>query len=220
MRGKRGSIGLIIGYAGAMLGVLAVRQLNQLLIRTQPPAGRMAGMLAVYWLIALVPVIVMLVSRDRLKDYGFCSARPGMQLLNGVLIALGLSAVLTVMPILSGFGAFVGSGKGYRHLWQFAYEFAYCILAVGFTEELVFRGFLLEKLRRITQNDLAAAGISSVLFGLFHIFSGNPVQVILTTLIGLLLCICKQKIRHCTLLSLMLAHGIYDALISVWTFIF
>ena len=70
------------------------------------------------------------------------------------------------------------------------------------------------------QNDIAAFVISSVLFGLFHIFSGSIVQVILTAMIGLLLCICKRKIRHCTLLSLILAHGIYDALISVWSFVF
>ena len=123
MHRKRGWIGLIIGYAGAMLGVLAVRQLNQLLIRTPSPAGRMAGIIAVYWLIALIPVAVMIVSRDRLKDYGFCSERPGMQIMTGVLIAIGMSAVLTVMPFLLGFGEFVRSGTGYRHLWQCAFEF-------------------------------------------------------------------------------------------------
>ena len=39
-------------------------------------------------------------------------------------------------------------------------------------------------------------------------------------LLGVVLCLCRLKIRHCTLLSLVIAHGVYDALISVFASIF
>ena len=61
--------------------------------------------------------------------------------------------------------------------------------------------------------------ISSLLFGLFHIFNGNIIQVFVTALIGFLYCIFREKIKGCTLLSLIITHGVYDALTVLWVFI-
>ena len=124
-----------------------------------------------------------------------------------------MSLVLTLVPHLTGGGAYVDSGKRYTYLWQFAYEFLYCIAAVGIVEEFIFRGFIYNK---ISGNDIAAVIGSSVLFGLFHILGGNIVQMIITAFIGAFFCLCRLKIKNCSLLSLIIAHGIYDALITVW----
>ncbi|MDE7269600.1 MAG: CPBP family intramembrane metalloprotease, partial [Acetatifactor sp.] len=91
-----------------------------------------------------------------------------------------------------------------------------CIFAVGFVEEFVFRGFVYEKIKSINQKDMIAIIGSSVLFGVFHLFSGNIVQMIMTACIGAFFCFCRLKVKNCSTLSLIIGHGVYDALITVW----
>ena len=99
---------------------------------------------------------------------------------------------------------------------QFLYEFFYCIFAVGFVEEYVFRGFAYEKIKRVSQKNILAILGSSVLFGVFHLFSGNIVQMLMTACIGAFFCFCRLKIKNCSTLSLIVGHGVYDALITFW----
>lgn len=96
----------------------------------------------------------------------------------------------------------------------------YCIVSVGAVEEFVFRGVLYFKIKEIFGREWIAIAFSSALFGLFHIFQGNLIQVVITGLLGIVFCLLRLKIRGFTTLSLILAHGIYDALISVWASIF
>lgn len=216
---KKELISLIIGYAGVFLSLFGVNAFNRFVLMSLPLGMRMAATIVMFWLIALVPVIVMLVRKDKISDY-WSNDRVGRQVLAGVLIGMAMSIVLTLVPHFVGFGAYVDNGKRYAHLWQFAYEFLYCIAAVGLVEEFIFRGFIYSKIKKISGNDMTAVIISSVLFGLFHILNGNIVQMIMTALLGALWCLCRLKIKNCTLLSLIIAHGIYDALITVWASVF
>lgn len=213
---KKELVSLIIGYAGAFLVLCGViLYFNRFVLMSLPLGLRMAAMIVTYWLIALIPVIVMLVRKDDPADY-WNNDRIGYQILTGVLIGAAMSLVLTLVPHLAGVGAYVDSGKRYTYLWQFAYEFLYCIAVVALVEEFIFRGFIYNKIKKISGNDIAAVIGSSVLFGSFHILGGNIVQVMITAFIGAFFCLCKLKIKNCSLLSLMIAHGIYDALITVW----
>lgn len=212
---KKELVSLIIGFAGAFLGLYGIMSFNRFVLMSLPLGLRMVCMIVTYWLIALIPVIVMLVRKDNFADY-WNTDRIGYQIITGVLIGTAMSLVLTLVPHLVGFGAYVDSGKRYTYLWQFAYEFLYCIAAVGLAEEFVFRGFIYNKIKKISGNDIAAVIGSSVLFGIFHLFGGNIVQMIMTAFIGAFFCLCKHKIKNCSLLSLIIAHGIYDALITVW----
>lgn len=212
---KKELVSLIIGYAGSFLGLYGVISFNRFVLMSLPLGLRMVCMIVTYWLTALVPVIVMLIRKDNLADY-WNNDRIGYQILTGVLIGTAMSLVLTLVPHLAGFGAYVDSGKRYTYLWQFAYEFLYCIVAVGLVEEFIFRGFIYNKIKKISGNEIAAVIGSSVLFGIFHLFGGSIVQMIMTAFIGAFFCLCKLKIKNCSLLSLIIAHGIYDALIIVW----
>lgn len=216
---KKELISLIIGYAGVFLSLFGVNAFNRFVLMSLPLGMRMAAMIVTFWLIALVPVIVMLVCKDKFADY-LSNDRVGCQVLAGVLIGASMSLVLTLVPHFVGFGAYVDNGKRYTYLWQFAYEFLYCIATVGLVEEFIFRGFIYNKIKKISGNDMAAVIVSSVLFGLFHILNGNIVQMIMTALLGALWCLCRLKIKDCTFLSLIIAHGIYDALITVWASVF
>lgn len=212
---KKELVSLIIGYAGSFLGLYGVISFNRFVLMSLPLGLRMVCMIVTYWLTALVPVIVMLIRKDNLADY-WNNDRIGYQILTGVLIGTAMSLVLTLVPHLAGFGAYVDSGKRYTYLWQFAYEFLYCIAAVSLAEELVFRGFIYNRIKKISRSNAAAVIGSSVLFGIFHLFGGNIVQMIMTAFIGAFFCLCKLKVKNCSLLSLIIAHGIYDALITVW----
>ena len=216
MSKKKEWLCLIVGFLGAMLGLYGVAAFNQFVLMSLPLGLRMVSVLLIYWLIALIPIIVMLVNKDKLVDYGFSKDKKKFQIIVGILIGVAMSFILTLIPHLFGFGEYVDSGKRYKYLWQFIYEFFYCIAAVGFVEEFVFRGFVYEKIKSINQKDMIAIIGSSVLFGVFHLFSGNIVQMIMTACIGAFFCFCRLKVKNCSTLSLIIGHGVYDALITVW----
>lgn len=216
MAGKRDWISLIIGFIGSMLGLIVLNVFNRNILMLLPLPARMITMVITYWLVALASIILMTANKEKPSEYGFTAEKLGNQIIVGVLIAAAMSLVLTVVPHLLGFGEYVSSGKTYTRLWQFIYEFIYCIFAVGFAEEFVFRGFIYKKILDISGRETAAVIASSVLFGLFHIFRGSIVQVIMTAFIGAFFCLCRAKIKGCTIVSLIIAHGIYDALITVW----
>ena len=184
MSKKREWISLIVGLLGAVSGLCGVIAFNRFVLISLPLGLRMASIPIVYWLIALAPIIVMLLNKDKLSDYGFRKNKIVLQIIVGVLTGIAMSIVLTLIPHLLGYGGLVDSGKRYKYLWQFIYEFFYCIFAIGFVEEFVFRGFIYEKIRCISQKNIIAISGSSVFFGVFHLFSGNIVQMLLTACMG------------------------------------
>lgn len=216
MSKKKECMHLIAGFFGAMLGLYGVVSFNQHVLMSLSLELRMISMIGVYWLIALIPVIIMCVNKEKFADYGFSKDKLKYQVVIGILLGIAMSGMLTLIPHLIGLGEFVDSGKRYKYLWQFAYEFLYCILAIGLVEEFVFRGFVFEKIKRIGGKNIIAVTVSSALFGAFHLFSGNLVQMFVTMLIGAFFCVCRLKIKNCSTLSLIIGHGVYDALITVF----
>lgn len=216
MTKKKEWINLIVGFLGAMLGLFGVVSFNQFVLMSLPLELRMISMIFVYWLIALVPIIIIFVNKDKLAEYGFSKEKVTFQIIVGVITGVAMSLILTLIPHLLGFGEYVDSGKRYEYLWQFIYEFFYCIFAVGFVEEFVFRGFIYQKIKSISQRDMIAIIGSSVLFGAFHLFGGNIIQMVMTACLGVFFCVCRLKVKNCSTLSLIIAHGVYDALITVF----
>ena len=214
---KKEVVSLIIGFLGIMLGLIGVATFNQYILMSLPLIVRMIMMIITYWAIVIVPVIIMFIDKKPLSEYGFCRENIFRQILIGVLLGLAMSAVFTLMPHLIGFGEYFDSGKRYSYLWQYIYEFAYCIIAVGFAEELVFRGFLYKKFKAVFGTEISAVIGSSVLFGLFHILGGNIGQIFMTGFLGVLFCLFRMKIKGCSTLSLIIMHGVYDAFITVWS---
>lgn len=217
---KKTILHLTLGTAGAFAGLLVVNALNRHIIMNLSLGWRMVLMIVVYWLIAAIPAVIMLISKDKPADYGFTKEKIGSQIVCGIIIGLCMSFVLTLIPIFAGKGEWVNNGHNYTKLWQFIYDFVYFIAAVGLTEEFVFRGFICYKIRKLGGATPLTVIVSSLLFGLFHFLSGNVIQIFTTGFIGVILCLCREKVKSCTLLSLIIAHGIYDALITVWAYIF
>ena len=73
-------------------------------------------------------------------------------------------------------------------------------LTAGFTEELIFRGYLMPRLQLFFNNNYASIVISSLLFGLMHISYGTVFQVLGPIMIGLVFAIHYQKFRNIRIL--------------------
>lgn len=213
-------IQMVIALIGVFVGLLGVNAFNQYVLMSLPLVVRIFLMIVTYLPIALVPFCIVLFNKDKWSDYGFSKGKIGCQVLIGLATALCMSFVFTVIPHLAGKSDWVNNQHQYQYMWQFIYDFIYFIFAIALVEEFVFRGFFYKKLEILFGSAVGAIIGSSVLFGLFHFLGGNIVQIFLNGIIGAIFCICKVKIKNCTLVSVIIAHGVYDALITVWLNVF
>jgi hypothetical protein len=209
-------ISLTMGFMGSMVAVFMLRMFSDKITMYMPVSLRAPLLFVLYWVVAVIPIILIRQDKMHAPELGFEKRSIPGQILIGIGLGLGTSLVLTGIPTLAGLGRFISNGKGYTEPWQLIYEFAYCILAVSAAEELVFRGFIFCKLKDLFGKEIYAAVGSSLLFGLFHIFTGSILQVFMTAVLGFIFCMYRSKLKNCTLLSLILCHGIYDAMISIW----
>lgn len=220
MNKKRDIILMIIGYIGALAGCFGVIMFNRYILTSLPLAGRMICMILVYWLIALVPIILICITKDKNEALVFPKEKIGIQILIGAVSGLVISSAYFLAPYFCGFGSLVDNGSRYTKLWQFVFELVYFIVAVGAVEEIVFRGFIYSKIKSIFGNEWMTILLSSILFGLFHLLIGNIVQVCLTTIIGIIFCLVRYKVKGCSMLSLIVLHGVYDFMIVLYSSLF
>ncbi|MBQ8967127.1 CPBP family intramembrane glutamic endopeptidase [Ruminococcus sp.] len=212
-------IGLTVGFMGSLVGFYVLKTCRDMLFPRLPESIHSTMNILLYWLIAIIPVMVMRQDGTKLKDIGLWRKGLIRQILTGLGLGVGCSLVLTGLPHLLGLGRFVIKDHLCTTAAEFALEFAYCIIGVAAADELVFRGMIYDKLKSLFGRELYAAIGSSILYGLLHIFSGSIMQVLTSVVIGFILCIFKSRIKDCSLVTLILCHGLYEGLISVWTFI-
>jgi len=217
MEKKKTIINLIITYVGGLAGCFGVNMFNWYVLMSLPLVGRMICMVVTYWLIALIPIIIMLISKMNLKTIGFEKEKMGLQVFIGIVSGLLIASAYFLVPYFMGFGELVDNGSRYTALWQFCYEYFYFVVSVGAVEEIIFRGVIYQQLKQLFGNEWGAIIISSVLFGFFHMFTGNIVQIMMTTVIGFIFCMVRYKIKNCSLLSLILMHGTYDFLLLLYS---
>lgn len=210
----------ILGITWSMAALWGVVCFNRYILMSLPLLMRMGLSIVLYLCMAVGPLLIMILARDTWSDYLFSKEKIGAQILVGIGIGVVMSLVLTLPLFLTGHGEWSNNGKYYQFGWQFLYEIVYCVGTVALTEEFIFRGFLYRKLQAASGSHWVAILVSSVAFGLFHIFSGSLVQVVMTSLIGLALCLVRRKVKNCTTLSLIIGHGLYDFLITVWVNVF
>lgn len=220
MKKKNLVLECVLGMGWSMLSLWSIVCFNRYVLMSLPLLTRMVLSIVLYLCMAAGPLLVMVRVRDTWTDYLFSREKLGAQIGIGICIGIVMSLVLTLPLFLTGHGEWSDNGKHYEFLWQFLYEIVYCVGAVALAEEFIFRGFLYQKLHALSGSHTAAILASSLAFGLFHIFGGSLVQVIMTGLIGVILCLARHRIRHCTTLSLIIGHGLYDFLITVWVNVF
>lgn len=133
----------------------------------------------------------------------------GCAILGYVVAAIGTVVATRVLgwaPMQSGqIGAVAGNLPMLLGMLAIAWSTA------AFGEELLFRGFLLGRLRALLGGGLGvgivAAFVQALLFGLAHAYQG-PTGILATGLIGLVFGLLYLRLR--TLWPLVIAHGLID----------
>jgi membrane protease YdiL (CAAX protease family) len=156
------------------------------------------------------------VEKEPLAALGFQKNAVGAQLLYGVSVFAAVSIIFIAVPMFSGLGRDELFPQKQTLFWAIPHK----LLLVGFTEELIFRGYLLERIHKLSDSKGLAVIISSLLFGLWHfIGTGNPVQVVSTSIIGACFALPKMYMRNCSIVSVSLAHGMYDSSLAILSWV-
>jgi membrane protease YdiL (CAAX protease family) len=87
-------------------------------------------------------------------------------------------------------------------------QFAALAITVGWYEELLFRGFLMTRLRRLTGSWIAAVPLSTALFALLHAFDQTFGAVLLITVLSLVFSM--LTIWRRSIVPAMVAHALFD----------
>lgn len=82
---------LITGYAGALLGTFGVIMFNTPVLANLPTILRIILYVIGYWIIAVVPMILMYTNKEKMRDYFAGKEKLLWQILIGLGIGLGMS---------------------------------------------------------------------------------------------------------------------------------
>ncbi|MCM1261031.1 MAG: CPBP family intramembrane metalloprotease [Prevotella sp.] len=157
-----------------------------------------------YTMVAIVAMILtgqfnqLLPSKEKL----------GLQILIGVGIAAALCLVFGIIPILCG-TSLIGSHSDIP-MDRMVLIAIQDILFVGAGEEIVFRGYIQNQFTIWLKHKWLAPLFAAILFGFWHLINGNIIQVLFATMIGCIFGYSKYCIKNCSLLSVIIAHGLYD----------
>ena len=171
------------------------------------------------WYLILIPlVLLMRKDKETLWDIGFAKDKIFIQIFIGVLVGALVWIVFFAIGIPLGMGQLDLNAFSDINIWRVIHDLFVFTFVVGLVEETVYRGYVFKKSFDITHSKWLAIILSSFLFGLFHfvVYGTNLILYIAAIAFALVYCICKEKIKHCTVLSLIVAHGIHNTLWMVF----
>jgi membrane protease YdiL (CAAX protease family) len=170
------------------------------------------------WWIILIPIFIFMGrDKEKCRDLGFTKEKVPQQIIIGVILGVVTSLALSGIVTLAGLREFFfGYTEGYiPTLGAFAYGLFEVIILTALVEEIIFRGYLFKKMMDVKNSKWLTITVTSVLFGLIHIniFSGsNILNIIFPAFFGLIYASCRAYSKRCSLLSLIIAHGLHNAL--------
>lgn len=198
----------IIIFFVAILLIIGLTFLTWAIRLTNSYAARMCLTMLVIVAYTAVAVVAMFLTGQQ-KALLPTKRRLWLQILIGVTIAAILCFLMGIVPILCG-TSLIGSHTD-MSASQIAVSAIQDILFVGIGEEIVYRGYIQNQFEIwLKKCKWLAPLIAAAIFGLWHLINGNIIQVLFTTLIGCVFGYAKYFIKDCSLLSVILAHGLYD----------
>jgi membrane protease YdiL (CAAX protease family) len=176
---------------------------------------KMTAACAFYVLQIAFVFIICRIEKRRVADLGFYRRKLHIQILIGLGIAVVLSFLIGALPILIGGSGASLIGEKRTSALSVIFAVATDIIFIGLLEELIYRGYIQKRINELTKYKFVGVLIAAALFGLSHIINGAWIQVGFAFLIGGLFGFCREYLKNCSLLSVVLAHGVYDALLVV-----
>jgi membrane protease YdiL (CAAX protease family) len=182
--------------------------------------GRMIAKPLVYICHVGAPLILCRAMKNPICKLGFKKD----SLLKQVLTGIGVFAVLAFIFTIAVF--MLGNNKGIlltakeTRIGIFIYSIVFDIVFVGMGEEMLFRGYFMDRFHTLTGSGVWAVVIPALMFGIWH-FPNNQdfLQLILLPLVGAAFGFARLKIKDCSTLSVGIAHGLYDSYILVLSLI-
>lgn len=163
-------------------------------------------------------IMVTKVERRSMAAFGIEDRYWGRQILWGILLGAVLFLVLGLVPILLQseeiiFNSFAPKSLRGEMLYCFFLEFFF----VAQVEEKVFRGYYLARLEEATGSRLLAACGATALFIIPHIVTrGFSLSLISIVVLGAVLTFVRLRLKNYSMLTLILAHGIYNFALDVF----
>ncbi|MDR3091526.1 MAG: CPBP family intramembrane metalloprotease [Clostridiales bacterium] len=149
-------------------------------------------------------------------------ARFGRQLAVASALFFITSMAFTVLPVFYlGFSPVYLLQYRVRSVGRFVFLFIQLFLFSGVGEEIIFRGYIMERLLALPNKNRAETGvtaavISAGLFSLAHFRpGGDRSQLVVAFITGLLYGAARLKIKGCGALTTGMAHGAHDSLLLV-----
>lgn len=140
------------------------------------------------------------------------------QFIIGFGIAFILAIFLGVIPAACK-ASLVGPHQEFKIL-DFLFNLFYLLLIIGPVEEMIFRMYYQNTfISFFKKHKWIGIIIASLIFGFFHIFNGW-IPVLITFGIGLIFGFSKEYIKDLHYPGISFAHGLYDLLLKVVTYIF
>jgi uncharacterized protein len=207
---RRRAVLALFGLAGAMaLGVLPI---SNWLVHGDS-IGRLLAREGIVWCYALgILLWLTLVERLPLRTIGFC--RPTWRgVVLGVLAAVVITAVMVaqftiIIPLLHLNTASIIARQQAIMKTPYWYR-ALLVLRAAVVEEILFRGYLIEKVRQLSGSTTLAVIVSVAAFTYAHLSGWGSVQLIAVGASGIVLALLYVWRRD--LPSNMLAHFLADA---------
>ncbi len=205
---------IISALALHILSMYFVSFLQNIIYMRYPSYIYMLLKFVLRWFYLAVPICFMKAEKIKLEDIGITKNKLFIQIIVGMLIGIVEVAVIVGLTVLLGFRKQLGSPL-YEEGWQYIVYFFYTIFAVGLFEEVFFRGYIYKRLSDIIKSKWFVITVSSLMFGACHfVGNGNFIQdvpqVLLAAISGIFYCVLREKIKSCTLISLIFLHGIHD----------
>jgi len=164
-------------------------------------------------MMSIIFFVVKKVDKQKLEIIGLSTNDLAKQ----ILIGIGIFIIILILVITA---LLLGADKQYfvnpkpKSIVVIIYYTFYGIIFVGFGEEIIFRGFFLERIKIVLNSSIWAVLISSVLFAVWHYPTTHNIPP-LALLFGIIFSVCRLKIKRCGIVSLAIAHGLNDAL-AIW----
>ena len=176
--------------------------------------GLWIGVLSYWFPCAVIVLYILKAEKKPLSSFGLKRMKP-----RNILEGLGLGILMFIVqqiPLL-----IIGMDYSLLSMAPNApyilMTTLYCFFCVGFAEELIFRGFLLQKTLDVCHIKWICVVINMILFYAIHWSSlphgfGGFYSIAANVLI---LCIYYLSRKEKSLVPLMIGHGFYDTLVSV-----
>jgi len=174
----------------------------------------------VYILLVAIPFVICIIMKRPIGALGFKKEDLLKQILIGCGIFAFLASLMTIAVLVLGENAKMLIGSKLTGIGSIIYSIVFLIVFVGMGEEILFRGYFLERFKTLTGSVAWAIILSSILFGAWHFPGGQDfLQVFITAMIGAILGFSMLKFKNCSTLSVVIAHGLYDVFLMVLAYI-